>query len=71
MPITCNTTDNNTARSEQTCNYTHLAAQDTTRPAGVLSGDWLLMAAEQGLQIIAAGDGGKAGYHVVGNEASA
>ena len=29
------------------------------------------MAAEQGLQIIAGGDGGKAGYHVVGNEASA
>ena len=33
--------------------------------------DWLLMAAEQGLQIIAGGDGGKAGYHVVGNEAFA
>ena len=29
------------------------------------------MAAEQGLQIIAGRDGGKAGCHVVGNEASA
>ena len=29
------------------------------------------MAAEQGLQISAGGDGGKAGYHVIGNEAFA
>ena len=30
-----------------------------------------LMGAEQGLQISTGGDGGKAGYHVVGNEAFA
>ena len=39
--------------------------------AEALSGDWPLMAAEQGLQIIAGGDGGESGYHVIGNEASA
>ena len=39
--------------------------------AEALSGDWPLMAAEQGLQIIACGDGGESGYHVIGNEASA
>ena len=38
---------------------------------GGCRGDWLLIAAEQSFQIIASGDGGKTGYHVVGNEASA